>query len=126
MWVMAPAYNEEANIVVSVRSLLMLNYPDFEVVVVNDGSRDRTLEMLVEQFGLKPIPRSFEYTVPCRPIRAVYESPEHPSLVVVDKENGGKADALNAGLNLALCPLFCAIDADSVLQEDALLRVVCP
>jgi cellulose synthase/poly-beta-1,6-N-acetylglucosamine synthase-like glycosyltransferase len=124
--VIAPAYDEEANIAVSVRSLLMLNYPEHEVIVVNDGSRDATLQVLVERFGLTPIPRSFEYAVPCRPVRAVYESVEHPNLVVVDKENGGKADALNAGLNLALYPLFCAIDADSVLEDDALLRVVRP
>jgi cellulose synthase/poly-beta-1,6-N-acetylglucosamine synthase-like glycosyltransferase len=124
--VIAPAFDEEANIAVSVRSLLMLNYPEYEVIVVNDGSRDGTLRVLVEQFGLEPIPRSFEYAVPCRPVRAVYESPGHPNLVVVDKENGGKADALNAGLNLSLYPLFCAIDADSVLEDDALLRVVRP
>ena len=124
--VIAPAYNEESNVAVSTRSLLMLNYPEFEVIVVNDGSKDRTLEVLIERFGLRPVPRSFEYAVPCRPVRTVYESPEHPNLVVVDKENGGKADALNAGLNLALYPLFCAIDADSVLEEDALLRVVRP
>ncbi len=124
--VIAPAYNEEANIAVSVRSLLMLNYPEFEVIVVNDGSTDGTLQVLIDRFGLKPIPRSFEYAVPCRPIRTVYESAENPNLVVVDKENGGKADALNAGLNLAFYPLFCAIDADSVLEDDALLRVVRP
>jgi len=124
--VIAPAHDEEANIAESVRSLLMLNYPEYEVIVVNDGSRDRTLDVLIARFGLRPVPRSFEYAVPCRPIRAVYESPEYPNLVVVDKDNGGKADALNAGLNLALCPLFCAIDADSVLEEDALLRVVRP
>jgi cellulose synthase/poly-beta-1,6-N-acetylglucosamine synthase-like glycosyltransferase len=124
--VIAPAYNEEANIAQSVRSLLMLNYPEYEVIVVNDGSKDGTLSVLVERFGLREVPRSFEYAVPCHPIRAVYESAEYPSLVVVDKENGGKADALNAGLNLALYPLFCAIDADSVLEDDALLRVVRP
>jgi cellulose synthase/poly-beta-1,6-N-acetylglucosamine synthase-like glycosyltransferase len=124
--VIAPAHNEEANIAQSVRSLLMLNYPEYEVIVVNDGSTDGTLSVLVERFGLRRVPRSFEYAVPCHPVRAVYESPEHPSLVVVDKENGGKADALNAGLNLALYPLFCAIDADSVLEDDALLRVVRP
>jgi cellulose synthase/poly-beta-1,6-N-acetylglucosamine synthase-like glycosyltransferase len=123
---LVPAHNEEVNIAESVRSLLMLNYPEFEVIVVNDGSTDGTLRVLVERFGLRAVPRSFEYAVPCRPIRAVYESAEVPNLVVVDKENGGKADALNAGLNLALYPLFCAIDADSVLEADALLRVVRP
>ncbi len=124
--ILAPAHNEEANIAESVRSLLMLNYPEFEVIVVNDGSTDGTLRVLIERFGLRPVPRSFEYVVSCRPIRAVYESAEVPNLVVVDKERGGKADALNAGLNLALYPLFCAIDADSVLEADALLRVVRP
>lgn len=125
--IIAPAYNEEANIAQSVRSLLMLHYPQFEVVVVNDGSTDGTLRILIEEFGLRAVARSFDIAVPCRSIRGVYESREHPTLVVVDKENGGsKADALNAGLNVALYPLYCAIDADSVLEEEALLRVVRP
>lgn len=124
--VLAPAFNEEANVVENVRSLLMLDYPLFEVVVVNDGSKDRTLEVLIREFGLRPSARSFEYAVPCRPIRQVYDSEEYANLVVVDKANGGKADALNAGLNLALYPLFCAIDADSILESDALLRLVRP
>ncbi len=124
--VLAPAFNEEANVVENVRSLLMLDYPLFEVVVVNDGSRDRTLEVLIREFGLRPSARSFEYAAPCRPIRQVYDSAEYPNLVVVDKVNGGKADALNAGLSLALYPLFCAIDADSILESDALLRLVRP
>ncbi len=125
--IIVPAYNEDANIVQSVRSLLMLRYPQFEVVVVNDGSTDGTLQLLIEEFGLRTVARCLDITVPCRPIRAVYESREYPTLVVVDKENGGgKADALNAGLNLALYPLYCAIDADSVLEDEALLRVVRP
>jgi cellulose synthase/poly-beta-1,6-N-acetylglucosamine synthase-like glycosyltransferase len=124
--IIAPAYNEEANVAEAVRSMLMLHYPQLEVVVVNDGSRDRTLEVLIERFALRPIARSFEYATPCRPIRAVYESAQHANLVVVDKENGGKADALNAGLNLAIYPLICAIDADSILEDEALLRVVRP
>lgn len=124
--VLVPAFNEEIGVVQSVRSLLMLHYPLFEVILVNDGSKDRTLERLINAFGLRPIARSFEYAVPCRPIRAVYESADYPNLVVVDKENGGKTDALNAGLNLALYPLFCVIDADSLLEDDALLRVVRP
>jgi cellulose synthase/poly-beta-1,6-N-acetylglucosamine synthase-like glycosyltransferase len=124
--VLAPAFNEEANVVDNVRSLLMLDYPLFEVILVNDGSSDRTLGRLVDAFDLRRSARSFERVLPCKTIRGVYESPTYSNLVVVDKANGGKADALNAGLNLALYPLFCAIDADSILEPDALLRLVRP
>ena len=124
--VLAPAFNEEANVVENVRSLLMLDYPLFEVVLVNDGSSDRTLGRMIDAFDLRRSARSFERTLRCKPIRAVYESPTYPNLVVVDKVNGGKADALNAGLNLSLYPIFCAIDADSILEPDALLRLVRP
>lgn len=124
--VLAPAFNEEANVVENVRSLLMLDYPLFEVVLVNDGSRDRTLGRLIDAFDLRQSPRSFERSLPCKTIRGIYESPTYPNLVVVDKANGGKADALNAGLNLSLYPIFCAIDADSILEPDALLRLVRP
>jgi cellulose synthase/poly-beta-1,6-N-acetylglucosamine synthase-like glycosyltransferase len=124
--VLAPAFNEEANVVENVRSLLMLDYPLFEVILINDGSSDATLEVLIAAFGMKRSARSFEYTVKCKTIREVYESPTHPNLVVIDKANGGKADALNAGLNLSLYPLFCAIDTDSILESDALLRLVRP
>jgi len=124
--VLAPAFNEEANVVDNVRSLLMLDYPLFEVILVNDGSNDGTLGRLVDAFGLRRSARSFERALPCKLIRGVYESPTYSNLLVVDKENGGKADALNAGLNLSLYPLFCAIDADSILEPDALLRLVRP
>jgi cellulose synthase/poly-beta-1,6-N-acetylglucosamine synthase-like glycosyltransferase len=125
--IIATAYNEQANIVESVRSLLTLHYPRFEVIVVNDGSTDRTLEILTESFSLRHVSRSFEYLVPCRPIRAAYESTVFPNLVVVDKENGGcKADATNGGLNFAMYPLVCVLDADSVLDDNALLRTVRP
>jgi cellulose synthase/poly-beta-1,6-N-acetylglucosamine synthase-like glycosyltransferase len=125
--VIATAYNEQASIVESVRSLLALHYPRFEVIVVNDGSTDRTLDILTESFALRRVSRSFEYLVPCRPIRGAYESAAFPNLVVVDKENGGcKADATNGGLNFALYPLVCVLDADSVLEDDALLRAVRP
>jgi cellulose synthase/poly-beta-1,6-N-acetylglucosamine synthase-like glycosyltransferase len=124
--VLAPAFNEEANVVDNVRSLLMLDYPLFEVILVNDGSSDLTLARLVEAFDLRKSARSFDRVLPCQAIRGLYESPTYSNLVVVDKENGGKADALNAGLNLSLYPLFCAIDADSILEPDALLRLVRP
>jgi cellulose synthase/poly-beta-1,6-N-acetylglucosamine synthase-like glycosyltransferase len=124
--VLAPAFNEEANVVENVRSLLMLDYPLFEVILINDGSKDRTLGRLVDAFDLRRSARNFEYALHCRHVRGIYESPTYPNLVVVDKVNGGKADALNAGLNLSLYPLFCAIDADSILESDALLRLVRP
>jgi cellulose synthase/poly-beta-1,6-N-acetylglucosamine synthase-like glycosyltransferase len=124
--IIVPAYNEVTNIVETVQSLLQLRYPRFEVIVVNDGSIDATLERLIERFALSAVGRGFEDRVPCKPIEAIYESPRFPNLVVVDKENGGKGDALNAGLNVSRYPLFCAIDGDSVLEEDALLRVIAP
>lgn len=121
--VLVPAYNEEANVCETVHSLLQLRYPRFEILVVNDGSDDATLERLIERFALHPVGRGFEQRVPCKPIRCIYESKRHPNLVVVDKVNGGKGDALNAGLNVSRYPLFCGIDGDSVLESDALLQV---
>ena len=124
--VLAPAYNEEVTIVESVRSLLALEYPSFEVIVINDGSRDATLAIMIEAFGLKPVDRFFDLAVQHKPIRGLYASPRLPRLLVVDKENGGKSDALNAGINLSRAPIFCSIDADSLLESDALLRAVRP
>jgi cellulose synthase/poly-beta-1,6-N-acetylglucosamine synthase-like glycosyltransferase len=121
-----PGYNEEATIRTSVRSMLQLQYPDFEVVVVNDGSSDRTLQVLTEEFELQPHPAPLRRQVEHKPIRGVYRSLRHANLRVIDKENGGKADALNAGINASRHPLFCAVDADSILQRDSLLRVVQP
>jgi cellulose synthase/poly-beta-1,6-N-acetylglucosamine synthase-like glycosyltransferase len=124
--VIVPAYNEEAGIIDSVRSLLSLRYPVFEVVVVNDGSTDETLARLVEAFDLRPSRSVFRRSLPSLPIRGIYRSAIQPKLVVVDKVNGRKADAMNAGLNISRYPLFCAVDADSILEKDALLKVVRP
>jgi cellulose synthase/poly-beta-1,6-N-acetylglucosamine synthase-like glycosyltransferase len=122
--ILVPAYNEEAGIVESVRSLLALRYPELEVVVVNDGSADATLERLVEAFDLVPVRKALRTTLPTAPVRATYAS--RKQVWVIDKENGGKADALNAGVNAARYPYFCAVDADAMLEADALLRVAKP
>ena len=123
---LVPAYNEEATIASSVKSLLQLDYPEFEVVVVNDGSKDGTLEALQQAFDLEPFPEALWRRLRTQEVRTIFQSRAHPNLRVVDKENGGKADALNAGINASRYPLFCAIDADSILQRDALRRVVEP
>ena len=123
---LVPAYNEAAGIGASVRSLLLLEYPQFEVVVINDGSKDNTLASLIQEFDLQPFPEANELQLPCAEILAVYRSRRHPNLRVVDKRNGGKADALNAGINCARHPLFCAVDADSILRRDSLSRAVKP
>ncbi len=124
--VLVPAYNEERTIVASLRALLALRYPDFEIIVINDGSIDATLQVLKDNLKLVPTERTYELAAPHRPIKGVYSAPDYPRLLVIDKENGGKADAMNAGLNLARAPIFCAIDADSILEADALLRAVQP
>ena len=121
-----PAYNEEATIKESVRSLLLLNYPAFEIVVVNDGAKDRTMEVLVEAYGMLPAPASYEQPVATQPVKAFFRSLANPDLVAIDKVNGGKADAINAGINAARHPLVCVIDADSILEEHALTRAVLP
>lgn len=124
--VVAPAYGEEATIVESVTSLLTLRYPRLEVVVVVDGSPDATLERLVAHFELERSEESWRAVLPSAAVVGVWRSPHHPDLVVVDKLNGGKADALNVGLCLAGGELVCAIDADTLVEPDALVRMVTP
>lgn len=124
--VLLPAYNEQAGVVQSVASLLQLRYPELEVIVINDGSRDDTLGELTRAFDLVPAPRALRGTVAHAPVRATYRSRRHRELVVVDKENGGKADALNAGVDAARYPYVCAIDADALIEPEALLRVAKP
>ena len=123
---LVPGYNEEATIVESVRSMLALRYPELEIVVVNDGSKDATLAKLIEAFDLRPVERALPRRVEYKPVRGVYATPRLPNLLVVDKENGGKSDGLNAALDLARHPLVCAMDADSLLDAESLLRAVRP
>lgn len=124
--VLLPAFNEETGCVESVRSLLHLNYPEYEIVVVNDGSEDRTLERLRTAFDLAPAFRAPTSSLPTADVRQIYRSRHQPRLWVIDKENGGKSDALNAGLNHCATPLFCSMDADGVIERDALIRLVRP
>ncbi len=124
--VLMPAYNEQATIVTSVRSMLQLAYGNFEVIVINDGSRDETLQVLRDAFALRPFPEAAEGGLAAKAVRGVWRSASHPRLRVIDKDNGGKADALNVGINHASHELFCAVDADSVLARDALHRVAEP
>lgn len=122
-----PAYNESKSIVTSIRALLQLEYPDFELIVVNDGSTDDTLEKLIQAFQLFPYPEAYRKQVPCQPVKATYRSARYRNLRVVDKVNGGaKADASNAGINLCRNPLVSIVDADGVLQRDSLTRAVRP
>lgn len=124
--VLAPAHNEATTIVESVRALLALRYPRMEIVVVNDGSTDDTLARLADAFALAPVYPVFRRRLETAPIRGLYRSRLHPRLVVVDKDNGGKADALNAALNVITGDLACALDADTLVESDALLRMVRP
>jgi cellulose synthase/poly-beta-1,6-N-acetylglucosamine synthase-like glycosyltransferase len=124
--VLAPAYNEEVTVVGSVRSLLNLHYSRLEVVVINDGSKDKTIDVLVKEFDLVAVEPTYPKTIATAEIRGLYRCPHYPNLVVVDKANGGKADALNLGLQIASGDLICAMDADTLVEADALTRMVRP
>lgn len=124
--VIAPAYNEELSIASSVRSLLGLHYPALEIIVVNDGSTDGTVAAMIQEFGLKPIVRNIETHLHRTRVKALYQSPDYPQLLLIDKENGRKADAVNAGISYAQSELVCVIDADSVIDPEGLLRAVQP
>ncbi len=117
--ILIPAFNESAGIVDTVVSLLEQRYSEHEVVVINDGSTDATLDILRERFALERFPEAYRAMLPTAPIRMIYQSQTHPYLRVIDKENGGKADALNAGINVARYPLIFTCDGDSYYSPDA-------
>ena len=125
--IISPAHNEEGSIRVAVRNLLELDYPHLEVIVVNDGSQDRTFEELRDEFRLRLVRAVYVPEAKSAPVRGLYRSEVDARLLVVDKEPGGsKADAVNAGLNAATSPYVCVVDADSILERDALLRIMVP
>ena len=124
--ILVPAHNESATIKASVTAILTLQYRHYEVIVVNDGSADNTMERLEEAFDLYEIPRTYPETLATKPIRALYRSRTRPRLLVIDKENGGKADSLNAAINASRWPLVIAVDADTLIEPDAMLRLTRP
>ncbi|MDN7242452.1 glycosyltransferase [Planococcus sp. N028] len=124
--ILVPAYNEEAGVVSTVRSLLALNYPQYEIIVVNDGSTDRTSHKVIAQFQMEPIDLAIRTYFKTGEIMRAYRSALHPELFLIEKKNGGKADALNAGINFSHYPYFSAIDGDSILEQDALLKTMKP
>jgi cellulose synthase/poly-beta-1,6-N-acetylglucosamine synthase-like glycosyltransferase len=122
--VIVAAYDEEVVIEATIASLLAFDYPEFEVVVVNDGSSDETLERVRAAFGLVPYEMFVRRIFTTQPVRGIYRSPQHPNLVVIDKENGGKADSWNAALNVARYRYVCGVDADTVFDPKALLTAM--
>lgn len=122
--ILVPAYNEEVTVLDTVESLLSLDYPDYEIVVVNDGSKDKTAQKVIDYYGLKQVARPVKRSVPCEELVSIYESDTRVRIVLANKKNGGKADALNMGINISRFPLFVCMDADSMLQKDALQKIV--
>ncbi len=126
--IIAPAFNESRTIIDNIRTLLSLYYNNFEVIIVNDGSTDDTFEKVKEAYDLIRVNYYFDYRLPCERIRGVYRSrnPSYNRLTVIDKINGGKADSLNAGINICQSNLFVSIDADSIIEADSILKLVKP
>lgn len=126
--IIAPAYNESKTIIDNVRTLLSLYYNNFEVIIVNDGSTDSTFDLMRDAYDLVRVNYYFDYRIPCERIKGVYRSknPSYNRLTIIDKVNGGKADSLNAGINICHSDLFVSIDADSIIEPDAILKLVKP
>lgn len=126
--ILAPAYNEAATIIENVRSILSIHYSNFEVVVINDGSKDETIDLLIEEYDLEKVDFAVNPELPTKEIYGVYKSKNEAfnKLVIVDKANGGKSDALNVGINIASHDYVTCIDVDCVLEQDALLKLMKP
>ncbi len=126
--ILAPAYNEAANIIENVRSMLSIHYNALEVIIINDGSKDDSLKKLIKAYDLYKTNIFINEQIPTKKIRGIYQSNNSVfhKLIVVDKENGGKADALNVGVNIARHQYIVCVDVDCVLEQDALLKMIKP
>lgn len=126
--IIVPAYNEEVTITQTIHSLLNLNYHTYEIIVVNDGSKDKTADVVIETFGLHQVQRPIRRQVACKNQVSVYEGigENGVSITLINKENGGKADSINMGINASKYPYFVCMDADSVLQQDSLTKIAKP
>ena len=123
--ILVPAYNEKITIVSSIESLLHLDYPGYEIIIVNDGSTDGMEELIIERFDLHQVFRPIRKSIDTKPWHSIFETKiDKIKLTLINKDNGGKADALNLGINASNFPLFVAMDADSMLQANALKRIV--
>jgi cellulose synthase/poly-beta-1,6-N-acetylglucosamine synthase-like glycosyltransferase len=127
--IIAPAYNEEKTIIDNVNSLLTMNYPQYEVIIINDGSKDKTLDLLIKEFELVETPYAYVERIKTKPFKRIFKSanPKYSILTVVDKENGGtKADASNAGINASQYPYFLCTDVDCILERNTMLKMIKP
>jgi len=126
--IITPAYNEEKTIIESVRSLLSLHYSNYDVLIINDGSKDKTVETVIEAYDMEQVNYVVNPIIKTEKIRGVYKSKNRAfhNLILVDKENGGKADAINCGINLSEADLISCIDADCILEPNALVKMVKP
>jgi cellulose synthase/poly-beta-1,6-N-acetylglucosamine synthase-like glycosyltransferase len=126
--ILAPAYNEGANIIENVRSLLSIHYNNLEVIIINDGSKDDSIEKLIAAYDLEKLDYFVDLKIETKKIRGIYKSKKdiYRKLIVVDKENGGKADALNVGINVSKNQYVVCIDVDCIIEQDALLKLIKP
>ena len=125
--IIVPAHNEEVTIKATIRSLLSLQYKLYEIIVVDDGSTDETSRRVIDAFHMQHISRPIRLQLSCQPEEFVYESLAYKvPITLIRKKNGGKADALNMGINAAKYPYFICMDADSALQFDSLEKIARP
>ncbi|MGH6628277.1 MAG: glycosyltransferase family 2 protein, partial [Burkholderiales bacterium] len=124
--ILVPAWNEQDVIVESVRSIMRTDYPNLEVIVIDDGSTDESMDRLISAFRLMKMDLIYRPRLATKAVKGFYMNPRIPNLLVISKENGGKPDALNVGINICRTPYFCTLDADCILERDALLRLIRP